>query len=411
MDDRYKPLARSNQTILRSLLQQRNYRTFDEAAKKDPRVAVILDGVNALQAICWSQVSNEYLQLARNETASSAYKQLSDILMQIVPAGKKSGYWIKLINEYNQALLDKKLLIGSSQLTAFNRTTNIIDARYLAYMNEDLVGLHAKDEIQEFRTKHGIYSALPCFETGGMQITDDVTVYWTINNIQFDKKCFEMTVIIASAQTNLNDTPSVGTKVSISLRDDGVFAVERFEAKISTMEAYLTLLSPKKIWSSKEDRNNFTRIFLKFAKIIDGNTSYGEIDEFMSECISIFNSYITYINYLLTTKKVSSAKRGLTATKKLKSVDNFNQEEQDARKVRMLDVVQFTSVKVPRAPSEATVRTYSVASWSVRGHIRHCANGKDVYVKPHINTRHCIDKAKEQTPAPRTIVVDNSIVR
>ena len=71
--------------------------------------------------------------------------------------------------------------------------------------------------------------------------------------------------------------------------------------------------------------------------------------------------------------------------------------------------VQIKSASVPKAPTVDIIRHYKVASWNVRGHMRHYKNGKTIYIAPTVAKR----KEFENTDASKrqTIIVSGNKIK
>lgn len=66
--------------------------------------------------------------------------------------------------------------------------------------------------------------------------------------------------------------------------------------------------------------------------------------------------------------------------------------------------VRFTSVKVPKVPSEENIRKYKIEAWKTRGHIRRYKSGKTTWVKESVHHRKCL-RTDEETKLAQTIIV------
>lgn len=67
--------------------------------------------------------------------------------------------------------------------------------------------------------------------------------------------------------------------------------------------------------------------------------------------------------------------------------------------------VSIVSEKMPRVLDKDSIRKYTVESWHTRGHLRHYAGGKTVYVKESIHHRKCLENKGSSTPAQNIIQV------
>ncbi|MCM1531949.1 MAG: hypothetical protein NC114_06715 [Ruminococcus flavefaciens] len=159
---------------------------------------------------------------------------------------------------------------------------------------------------------------------------------------------------------------------------------------------------------NKEERLIWSQVYMKFARMINSRIAGGSLcSAIKSASTDLINIFVA-INAILDknkTKTVRSYERDDTV-----HINAFDQTAQDTRRERTARGVTFRSATVPHAPSETTIYKYKVATWGVRGHVRHCASGKVVYIHPHTRRRGCMtEDQKKLKPAPSTITLDMNV--
>ncbi len=111
-------------------------------------------------------------------------------------------------------------------------------------------------------------------------------------------------------------------------------------------------------------------------------------DEMTNSLIQHFFTAMLQVNCELNEHK-PKAVRGKAKGVKVKTVTDKTPETNPRPQiVRTLPSgVTITSAKAPKASTLEVVRHYKVASWNVRGHVRHYKNGKVVYIEPRVAHR------------------------
>lgn len=71
--------------------------------------------------------------------------------------------------------------------------------------------------------------------------------------------------------------------------------------------------------------------------------------------------------------------------------------------------ITIKSVKVPKASTLEVVRHYKVASWNVRGHMRHYKNGKTVYIEPKVHKRKEFENTTNVSKRQTIIVSERTV--
>ena len=147
---------------------------------------------------------------------------------------------------------------------------------------------------------------------------------------------------------------------------------------------------------SDEDRLYLTKVAIPYLKSIE----YGESTE-MDDLFMHFVGVILETNYQLSLGK-PKAKRG--SGNKIQTKAGEIDRNPKPKIVRALSGgILVTSVKPPRPASPDTIRTYHIAAWKSRGHIRHYKDGRTTYVRESIHHRKCL-QTDEKVAIPQTII-------
>ena len=130
----------------------------------------------------------------------------------------------------------------------------------------------------------------------------------------------------------------------------------------------------------------------------------------VEQLANIFAACVTLCNYLmskhrLTIVKPKSEDNTVSAQIEPKGNRPYVPSEPSARRERTIGLVRFISEEPPKRPNKKTIRQYKLASWPTRGHIRHYANGKTVWIKPSVHHR---QKLKNN---PNAIHGENTVIR
>jgi hypothetical protein len=129
-----------------------------------------------------------------------------------------------------------------------------------------------------------------------------------------------------------------------------------------------------------------------FKPVVDVIYSKDEVSKAFEQDAKIFMMGVTKANYAIASnrpkREKTEAKKGVPA-KKAEAVI-APEEERPTKTVRSYGSIRVTSERPPRVPSDKTIRTYKVAAWNARGHVRRYKSGREVYIKPHVCHRVCM---------------------
>ena len=123
-------------------------------------------------------------------------------------------------------------------------------------------------------------------------------------------------------------------------------------------------------------------------------------------------SYTALLNYMLQTNKPKTerAKKqtGQSAPASVPQTADTNEvsSKNDVPRVRTIGMLKITSRKMPKAATTDTVRRYKVASWTVKGGIRHMKDGRLIPFKESIHRRKALIGTELDTePVKRQSVI------
>ena len=123
------------------------------------------------------------------------------------------------------------------------------------------------------------------------------------------------------------------------------------------------------------------------------------------DLLNHFLTAIVRVNCELQSGPKPKAVRSKKSETKVKTVTDKEPERNPKPQIvrTLASGVTIKSAKIPKAPTVDIIRHYKVASWSVRGHMRHYKNGKTVYITPSVHKR----KEFENTDATKrqTIII------
>lgn len=119
--------------------------------------------------------------------------------------------------------------------------------------------------------------------------------------------------------------------------------------------------------------------------------------------MSIFLTATALSNQILAANKPKAVRSKKSNQNTERKIVADEQKEIPKRIVRNVGPIQIKSEKVPKVPTKETVIHYKVASWKVRGGLRHYKNGKVVPFKPCVKHRKCLKQNDKQTDIPVTI--------
>lgn len=240
---------------------------------------------------------------------------------------------------------------------------------------------------------------IPPFLDGAVLINRDRYLVYYVTNIDMDEKEYEVTIIDYACDQGVW-VMNVSVVATVMLGNKEI----KFEFNEASCYDFIKgmfidhTLEPK-LYLDKHLYNNVVNELLPFLKsCIDENAG----DPIGKSVLNHFLSSIVKVNLELMHGPKPKAVRSKGSKRKVKTVAEKNPEKNPKPQiVRTLSSgVTIKSAKVPKAPTTEIVRHYKVASWNVRGHMRHYKDGKVVYIQPRVAKRKEFENtnvAKRQT--------------
>lgn len=306
----------------------------------------------------------------------------------------------RVLKHYNEKLLSNHYGFNKKELLSFNR----IDLRPIFHCEPDKTSVLPNFEDytvlqRKFIKENGkLFSALPCYEKGVIQINKDRYLYWDIKDISIPNN--EFTVFIQDYIYEDNYW-TVGVSMTAVIRPgDGLSVKEVVDITILETTSYLDIYNL--IPDSELEFSDFEKLIFDCCKDISRQT-YADmkrknLDVFSSMCY-IFVYCIVTTNYMLSQHKPTRGKR--PSGKRNKKTIVINNGNQPTKLFRTVGPIHFISEKPPKKPSNETVIHYKTASWSRRAHTRHYKNGKTVFVKESKPHRKCL---QQNDNSPQVII-------
>lgn len=126
-----------------------------------------------------------------------------------------------------------------------------------------------------------------------------------------------------------------------------------------------------------------------------------ELPEDLSNLLCHFLLLMVKANIELQNNKPKAKRNSSSTIKTIAGEVNKNPKPRIIRTTS--NGISFKSIKVPKSPSQDTIRKYTIEAWKTRGHIRHYKNGKITYVRESIHHRKCLN-SDEPVTIPQTII-------
>lgn len=266
-----------------------------------------------------------------------------------------------------------------------------------------------KPHICDAVTEGPAINLIPCFEKGVLKVNKKRYIAWEI--VRLDACGAEIDAGIRLYDYIKTGTWQVNLIMDVAVSDtfdningekayikrekyyDTVSFLEMVESDLHEMEKRYRWGSGEKLILRESD--------IPYAKRYEKNT-----EQFSEYIPLIFFDTIAYVNMMLGRKKIKETRQkertgdtenGMETTNCNSGKTNEKQGGSDKPEkiVRKLYVdageISFKSDTKPRAAGRNTVRSYSMATWKRKGHLRVYKNGKTVYIKEQICHRKGLD--------------------
>lgn len=313
-----------------------------------------------------------------------------------------------LFRQFMQKLIDDKLMYKLSEI----KKMDMLDVTSFAVLPEDGYTVpnipDASKEEREAIERLDWYSIVPCFEHGALKLNKFRYVVFDLREIDPENKCVIMRLY---DYMRINGTWQTGVATTVKAMDfreqdkslDEVtglpvthhIIIDHYEDQ--DFEDLYTLYNQKELGWTADQWKFWEDIIIANSIAV---TEKLRNDYHTSQCEQLANLFLKVIarcNAMLEMNKPSRpVKKVPTAPKGTRTV-SYEQGSAPERKTRNVGMLRVSSKNVPRKPCLETVITYKVAKWTVRGHVRHYANGKEVYIKPSIRERKALAGTGEAT--------------
>ena len=247
---------------------------------------------------------------------------------------------------------------------------------------------------------------IPPFLEGVLLLNKDRYLVFEVTDIDMENKSYKVTLIDYASDhgiwiLNVVVVATITVDMSTQFNYDEVTNYDYIKGMFVDH-----VLQPK-IYLDNKLYDNVVNRLLPFLKecIEDDNK---ENTPMARSALNHFYTSIVKVNMELMNGPKPKAIKAKGTKSKVKTVtDKVPEKNPKPQIVRTLSSgVTIKSARVPKAPTVDIVRHYKVASWNVRGHMRHYKTGKVVYIPPRVAKR----KEFENTDAAKrqTIIVSGS---
>lgn len=377
---------------------------------------------NILFAMSRSKRAGHILVLGEDELATDDFRKKMQQILSVVSKGNLMNRLSDMWYEYHVAVMKRGMIEDVRDVSKYNaiNASHIVKDNDL-YADQYHAGLITKEEFfakkqktVQYVRETGFFAGIPCYTSGVLQIEKNVWIIWDILKIDIDEQTMSIncTSYYSTEDKNYDlemSIPHASFMFQVNYNKDLREDVLPFEvtsiASIPLVNMF-QLISPKKFKWTKEERNLWSSVFIKYAKMVDelaedGDTMMEGIPPLALGMIHIFCE----INRILHVSKRKYRSRS-SRKEPAEPVAAYDHDKQTGRRWFEIDGVKFYADKRPVEMTRSSVVKYQVASWTVRGHTRTYKNGKTVYIKPRVNHRQCLNELKDSVaPAPKTLNV------
>ena len=303
--------------------------------------------------------------------------------------------------------------------------------RSMDYIDMTNLDMEEYDEyIQSDDYGKSFFDLLPPFESGVIRYTTNTNqtyLYFKINEIDLNEKIYNFSLqeYRSDMDSEIPWENTFCTNCAIKYSDSVKVYYEGHLKDIMELcqnEDGVNIL--RAIWSDKNERkfykehtekaiihsaNNFydkelhNRYYDNYIEYIKRNTD-SSLSTYALSNVVLFKELMKICNYKLKKNKPSTIR---TSGSSVKSVIEKNTEIPKKQKIRAFGDVKIKSVKVPKTPTEESIRHYKIASWNKRGHVRHYKSGKEVYIKQTV----CKRKGFDDNVKPLQTVIDVKTIK
>lgn len=304
---------------------------------------------------------------------------------------------VETVRQCMYSLIDCKILMPRSHV----KKLDTIDVTRFAEGNDDgdsaclpMIGRTKgeHDMLQQYWT-----ITIPPLIDGVIRANKGRYLVYQVTDINLEEKSYKVAIVDYGADMNVWQVNSI-VDATVHVDDDVYFETQGMDLHDFLNSMFVN--HPKDFVPPSIDKQtlkNLKEITLPLLRVSK------EKDQF-KDMMDHFLSFVIKVNYELMNGERPKAVRGNRKVNVKTITDKVPDKAPKPQIVRtMKSGVIIKSVHVPKAPTIDVVRHYKVASWSVRGHVRHLKSGKTIYIAPGVHHR----KEFEKTDAPKrqTIIV------
>lgn len=351
--------------------------------------------------------------------------------------------------KYQKMLIDKEISFSLDTLMKKDRI-DVTPLLALSSVNNDYAIPNfntpfAIDALNAYPEKldERFYASIPCFQEGVIQINKSRFIYFKIESLDLDnyyariyindymlKKenehesrfnmgrgvVFEIRRPTQKEITEHNMLVMIKNDIAKNKIDDDELLNENsphtFINSITSFVDIYTKLSPKELGWNKDECKLWEYVTLQNA--VNQETRFHNLNiNIYEKLIGIFVTAIIISNYYLSKHKPVIVKNTTnnkshepnSAHKTSIKQNNNKSETLSEKKIRKVGVIKFISNKPPKQSNHNTLRHYTMAKWTARGHIRTYANGHTVYIKPQVRERKNLKQ--QNTSITQSVIVFN----
>lgn len=242
---------------------------------------------------------------------------------------------------------------------------------------EEVQAILKTQGIDEWREQVGIYSTIPCYSEGVLQVAAHRYVYWKVVSIEIEEPDDINVKIFLKDYRAFGSIFQPGTEGIAEFV--GLWYADHHEVK--TLSDILFDIPEEQLNWSKEDIAIWKKLYA-FNSSLDNKIAEFGTSAF-EEMVKAFTKLITMVNFKLSQEKPVADRK---ANKKIVSVE-YVEGKQPKRLIRNISGISFQSEKPPKSSTKETVIKYKVASWKARGGFRHLKDGRIIPFKESIRHR------------------------
>ena len=313
-----------------------------------------------------------------------------------------------LLRAYNNALIQRGLRLSEKAL--FEQDT--IDISNLSVPNEipgELPSEVVPDLLRTIPEDQRFYASIPCLEQGILyQASANCTLRFKLLELKPKEKYAQIKLYDYENNAHLDDTSAkdvmCAAEAICEILPDGTYNMLEFVGKKDILQK----IPISQLGWTKLDQT-FMEKYIRQSEIdlytIKALKEGPEAESKpMMELMYAFQNAILMTNKILEEHSKTQSTKTAAGHKHTNSLPNptrtYHQDQDPPdRLVRHYGNLKIISKATPHRATQATVRNYKVASWTVRGHLRHYKDGRTVYIRPTTAKRK-INNIEDQKKTP-----------